>query len=119
MKKSLLAIAAFMVLGITEAQDLPKGPKAKNAKVWNSNKKSLPVMYQSNPETVSGADAKQFKTWNSESSKLRIQTRREINNPKGLEAKNRKVWEEGTLRVNSNASYVVPKTLKKRKFWWH
>lgn len=76
-------------------------------------------MFQSNPETVSGAEAKQFKSWNSESSKLRIQTRREINNPKGLKAKNRKVWEESSLSVNSNASYVVPKTLKKRKFWWH
>lgn len=113
-------IVAVLALGVTQAQTFQTGPKAKNAKVWNSNQKTVPIAFQSSPETVTGAEAKRFKTWNSESSKLLIQTRREIDNPKGLNAKNRKVWEESSrMNVNSNASYVLPKPMKKKRFWWH
>ena len=66
------------------------------------------------------AEAKNFKQWNSESAKLQIRTRSEINNPKGLEAKNRKVWEKSQkIQVNSKASYIEPKSMRKKKLWWH
>ena len=120
MKKLLLFLSAFCILGFAQAQSLSKGPKAKNAKVWKTQDKSLKVVFHSSPQTLTGAEAKNFKQWNSESAKLQIRTRSEINNPKGLEAKNRKVWEESQkVQVNSKASYIEPKSMRKKKLWWH
>ncbi|MDF2157609.1 hypothetical protein [Algoriphagus sp. CAU 1675] len=120
MRKFSVLIVALMLSAASFGQESQTGPAAKNAKPWNSEKKTLNVVFQAEPAIVTGADARKHKLWNSERASLQIRTRKEVNNPKGLEAKNRKVWEEsGRRTVNSKASYALPKTMKKKKIWWH
>ncbi|MFC3415743.1 hypothetical protein [Algoriphagus hitonicola] len=120
MKKTLLLAATLMIGGFSFGQDLPKGPKAKNQKIWEKKREVNLLTAFESPQFEKGVNAKSSKFWTSESKTLNVQTRTEINNPKGLEAKNQKVWENSKkVKVNSKASYIEPKALKKKKFWWH
>ena len=120
MKRSLLILVAFLVSALAYGQDILKGPAAKNAKIRNATAAKMNFVFDNNPLDSKGPAAKNFKIWNKESSAVSIRTRKVINNPKGLQAKNRKVWEESeSIQVDSKASYQLPKSMKKRKIWWH
>jgi hypothetical protein len=120
MKRSFLILVAFLVLSTSFSQDILKGPAAKNAKLGKTSSSKTSFVFDNRPTLNKGPAAKNVKVWNKEGSTVAIRTRRVINNPKGLQAKNRKVWEEsGTNLVDSKASYKLPKSIRKRKIWWH
>lgn len=120
MRSSLLILVAFLVSSTAFSQDILKGPAAKNVKPGNISSNKINFVFDYNPTLTKGPDAKNFKVWNKESSALEIRTRKVIDNPKGLHAKNRKVWEESeNKQLNSKASYELPKSMRKRKSWWH
>lgn len=119
MKKLIGFLFAFLVFHSGFSQDFFKGPKAKNAVLTKSQVADFSLVFNPNPERPKGAAAKSYKVWNKESSKLQIRTRKEINNPKGLNAKNHKVWEKEEPKVDSKAVYELPKSMKRRKSWWH
>jgi hypothetical protein len=120
MKRSLLILVAFLVFSTSFSQDILKGPAAKNAKLGKASSSKISFVFDTSPTLTKGPDAKNFKVWNKEGSAVAIRTRKVINNPKGLQAKNRKVWEESeTNQVDSKASYEIPKSMRKRKIWWH
>lgn len=120
MKKTLLLVATLMIGGFSFGQDLPKGPQAKNQKVWEKESPINLLTAFESPQFENGIKAKSSKFWTNESQTMKVQTRTDINNPKGLEAKNQKVWENSKkVKVNSKASYIEPKALRKKKMWWH
>lgn len=119
MKKATLFSIVFLISFYSFSQDLIKGPAAKNAKVWKSNFTDFNLVFDNHPNPYKGPSKKNHKVWNKESSSLRVQTRKEINNPKGLKAKNQKVWESPEPILDSKAAYVLPKSMRKKKFWWH
>jgi hypothetical protein len=120
MKRSLLILVAFLIPSIAFSQDILKGPAAKNAKLGKTTYPKISFVFDNSPILTKGPDAKNFKVWNKESSTLAIRTRNVITNPTGLKAKNKKVWEESeTSQVDSKASYELPKSMRKRKIWWH
>jgi hypothetical protein len=120
MKRSLLILVAFLVFSASFSQDILKGPAAKNVKLWKASSSKISFVFDNSPTLTKGPAAKNFKVWNKEGSTIAIRTRKVINNPKGLQAKNRKVWEESeTNQVDSKASYELPKSMRKRKIWWH
>jgi hypothetical protein len=119
MKRPFLIVAAMFIAFATYAQTTT-GPKAKNAKISEKTKNAVAVVYYDQPFSKTGPAAKNAKVWNRSGSQSFIYTRKNINDPKGLKAKNRKVWEDPELAVvESKASYVLPKSMKARKFWWH
>ena len=120
MKSSALFVAIFLTCSTGFSQDFPKGPSAKNSKSGKALAKNHSFVFDNNPQSVKGPNSKNFKVWTKGSNSIQIRTRKEINNPKGLQAKNRKVWEESEqLNVTSRAAYQLPKSMKKRKIWWH
>jgi hypothetical protein len=120
MKRSILILVAFLVSSTSFPQDILKGPAAKNAKMGKASSTKISFVFEVSPTLTKGPDAKNFKVWNKESSAVAIRTRKVFNNPKGLQAKNRKVWEESeTNQVDSKAFYEMPKSMRKRKIWWH
>ncbi|WP_297335946.1 hypothetical protein [Algoriphagus sp.] len=120
MKKTLLLAATLVIGGFSYGQNLSKGPKAKNQKVWEKRGDGNVLLAFESPQFEQGIKAKSSKFWMGESETIKIQTRKEINNPKGLEAKNQKVWQNSNqISVNSKASYIEPKSLRKKKIWWH
>ena len=119
MKGSLFFALTFLISAAAFSQDFLKGPAAKNAKIGKFSTANFRFVFDNNPLSPKGASAKKYNVWNRESSALAIQTRKEINNPKGLKAKNRKVWKKELAQVETKASYIEPKQLRKRKVWWH
>ena len=120
MKRSLLILVAFLVFSTSFSQDILKGPAAKNAKLGKTSSSKISFVFDTSPTLAKGPATKNFKVWNKEGSAVAFRTRKVINNPKGLLAKNRKVWEESeTNQVDSKASYEIPKSMRKRKIWWH
>lgn len=120
MKRSLLILVTFLISSSVFSQDILKGPAAKNAKPGKTSSTNFSIVFDNIPTLTKGPDAKNFKVWNKESSAVVIRTRKVINNPKGLQAKNRKVWEESeTNQMDSKAAYELPKSMRKRKIWWH
>ncbi len=120
MKKAIFVVAVMFLASGVYAQDFLKGPKAKNAKAGQLLGPRVSIVFDESPTIAKGPDAKNFKIWNKKSSPVSIRTRRVIDNPKGPAAKNRKVWEESKNKnIDSKASYVEPKELRKRKLWWH
>ncbi len=96
------------------------GPKAKNAKVSERTKNSVAVVYYESPLDLIGPKAKNAKVWQRSGTQAFIHTRKNFENPKGLKAKNVKVWENPEFSVTgSKASYILPKSMRPRKFWWH
>jgi hypothetical protein len=90
MKRPLLILAAMFIVVASYSQNLT-GPKAKNAKISEKTKNSIAVVYYENPLDL-----------------------------KGPKAKNRKVWEDPEFSVTgSKARYILPKSMRPRKFWWH
>jgi hypothetical protein len=119
MKRPFLILAAMFIVTASYAQNL-KGPKAKNAKISEKTQNSIAVVYYEQPSLKKGPAAKNSKVWDRYGSQSLISTRRTVENPKGLKAKNRKVWEDPEFSVTgSKASYILPKSMKPRKFWWH
>lgn len=120
MKRSILFLAAMLVASVAFSQDFITGPSVKIAKLGKSLSARVPVVTISNPSTLKGPVAKNFKVWNSESAKVQVRTRKVINNPQGLQAKNPRYGiNSGPVDNSSKASYVEPKSMKKRKIWWH
>jgi hypothetical protein len=120
MKSLSLFVAIFLTCATAFSQDFLKGPAAKNTKVGKASTNNLSVVFDNNPQLVKGPNSKNFKVWKKESNAIQIRTRKNINNPKGLQAKNRKVWEESNrIEVTSKAAYQLPKSMKRRKIWWH
>lgn len=120
MKRSILFVAAMLVASVAFPQDFITGPSFKNAKVGKSFGPKVPVVINSNPSTLKGPVAKNYKVWNSESAKVQVRTRKVIDNPQGLQAKNPQYGiNSNSVDVSSKASYVEPKSMKRRKIWWH
>ena len=119
MKGSLFFALTFLISAAAFSQDFLKGPAAKNAKIGKSSVANFSFVFDNNPVPSKGASSKKYKVWNRGNSAVAIQTRKEINNPKGLKAKNQKVWKKELARVETKASYIEPKELRKRKVWWH
>ncbi len=119
MKKLSTLIVALLLFQVAYSQEFLKGPKAKNTSFEQIDGPKNPLVFYSNPERPKGVKSKKYKVWNSESSKIQVRTRKVINNPKGLKAKNRKVWEEDEPVVDTKASYVLPRSERPKKFWWH
>lgn len=119
MKKLFFFALALLISSTAFSQDLLKGPAAKNSKIGKSSSLKFGLAFDNNPNSRKGVEAKNYKIWNKESSSIRIQTRKEINNPKGIQAKNQKVWEKELAPVESKATYIEPKAIRKKKFWWH
>lgn len=119
MKRPFLLVAAIFIAAASYSQSLT-GPKAKNAKITEKTKNSLAVTYYDSPLDFKGPKAKNSKAWERSGSQSFIYTRKNIDDPKGLKAKNRKVWEDPEFSVTgSKASYILPKTMRPRKYWWH
>ncbi|EAZ80262.1 hypothetical protein [Algoriphagus machipongonensis] len=119
MKRPFLFLAAMLIAISSYSQNLT-GPKAKNAKISEKTKNSIAVVYYDQPQDLKGPAAKNAKIWDKSGKLWGISTRKNINNPKGLKAKNRKVWEDPEFAATgSKASYKLPKSMRKRKFWWH
>lgn len=119
MKRPFLLLAALLVSVASYSQSVT-GPKAKNAKISEKTSNSLVVVYYDRPSDLKGPKAKNAKIWERTGSQSLISTRKNINNPKGLKAKNRKIWEDPEFSVaGSKASYILPKSMRPRKFWWH
>ncbi|WP_373400139.1 hypothetical protein V8V91_11305 [Algoriphagus halophilus] len=119
MKRPFLIIAAMFIAVASYSQSVT-GPKAKNAKVSDRTRNSIQVVYYDQPESLKGPAAKNAKVWDRAGVTSKIYTRKNVDNPKGLKAKNRKVWEDPELSVaGSKASYILPKSMRPKKFWWH
>ncbi|WP_296699162.1 hypothetical protein [Algoriphagus sp.] len=119
MKRPFLILAAMFIVAASYSQNLT-GPKAKNAKVSEKTKNSLAIVYYDTPSDLKGPKAKNTKVWERSGSQSFIYTRSIIDDPKGLKAKNRKVWEDPEFSVTgSKASYILPKSMRPRKYWWH
>lgn len=119
MKRPLLILAAMFIVVASYSQNLT-GPKAKNAKISEKTKNSIAVVYYENPLDLKGPKAKNAKVWQRSGTQAFIHTRKNFENPKGLKAKNRKVWEDPEFSVTgSKARYILPKSMRPRKFWWH
>lgn len=120
MKRSILVVAAMLVASVAFPQDFVTGPSYKNAKPGKSLGPDVPVVTNSSPSALKGPVAKNYKVWNSESAKVQVRTRKVIDNPKGLQAKNpRDGIKSDPVDISSKASYLEPKSMKKRKIWWH
>jgi len=119
MKRPFLIIAAMFIALASFSQNI-KGPKAKNSEATDKTKKSIAVVYYEQSLLNKGPAAKNTKVWERSGSQAFISTRKVVDNPKGLKAKNRKVWEDPGFSVaGSKARYVIPKSMRPRKFWWH
>ncbi len=113
------AISFFISISLY-GQDFPKGSTLKYSRLDTSSDTGIRLVIEENREVSKGPAAKNSSIWNKESALIGIQTRKIINNPKGLEAKNRKVWEDyEVIQVESKAAYELPKSMKRRKIWWH
>lgn len=120
MKRSILFVAAMLVASVAFPQDFITGPSVKNAKAGKYLSARVPVVTNSSPSTLKGPVAKNYKVWNSESAKVQVRTRKVINNPQGLQAKNPRYGiNSDPIDISSKASYVEPKSMKRRKIWWH
>jgi len=74
----------------------------------------------SNPSSLKGLLPKNYKVWNSESAKVQVRNRKVIDNPQGLQAKNPRYGVNPfSENISSKASYVMPKSMRMRKIWWH
>ncbi|MEB2781620.1 hypothetical protein U3A58_14580 [Algoriphagus sp. C2-6-M1] len=121
MRRSTFLITFMMISTFAFSQNVT-GPKAKNAKLSQKTSRSIAVVYQQTPLTPKGPAAKNAKVWNEAERRIykMVSFRENVNNPKGLKAKNSKVWEDPELVVSgSKASYVIPKSMRPKKFWWH
>lgn len=120
MKRSILFVAAMLVASVAFPQDFVTGPSFKNAKPGKSLGPNVPVATNSSPSAMKGPVAKNYKVWNSESSKVQVRTRKVIDNPKGLQAKDPRYGiNSNPVDISSKASYLEPKSMKRRKIWWH
>ncbi|MBN3584535.1 hypothetical protein JYB64_19240 [Algoriphagus aestuarii] len=109
----------MFIVFVSNAQSLT-GPKAKNAKVSERTENAAAVVYYKQPSDLKGPAAKNSKVWKRSGSQALVSIRENpADKPKGLKAKNSKVWEDPELAVSSRASYILPKTMRPRKFWWH
>ena len=120
MKRSLLILVALLVPFLSFSQDILRGPAAKNAKIGKLSSMNLSLVFDNNPTRYQGPQAKNFKAWTRQDSSVPIRTRKVISHPKGLQAKSKKVWKESeSNQTNSRAAYELPKSMRKRKIWWH
>lgn len=120
MKRSILFAAAMLVASVAFSQDFVTGPSFKNAKAGKSFGPKVSVVTNSSPSTLKGPIAKNYKVWNSENAKVQVRTRKVIDNPKGLQAKNPRYGiNSDPVDISSKASYLEPKSMKRRKIWWH
>lgn len=120
MKRSILFAAAMLVASVAFPQDFVTGPSFKNAKAGKSFGPKVSVVTNSSPSTLKGPIAKNYKVWNSENAKVQVRTRKVIDNPKGLQAKNPRYGiNSDPVDISSKASYLEPKSMKRRKIWWH
>lgn len=120
MKRSIVFVAAMLITSVAFPQDFITGPSVKNAQSGKSLGPRVPVVTNSSPSSLKGPVAKNYRVWNSESAKVQVRTRKVIDNPQGLQAKNPRYGENpSSENISSKASYVMPKSMRMRKVWWH
>jgi hypothetical protein len=119
MKRSILYVAVMLVSSVALAQDMT-GPSVKNAKAGSSIFPQVPVVTANSPSALQGPEAKNQKLVRFVGAKVKVRTRKIIDNPTGLEAKNPKFRTHlDKADTITKATYEEPKTMRKRKFWWH
>lgn len=119
MKRSILFVAAMLVASVAFSQDVT-GPSVKNAKAGSSILPKVPVVTTNSPSDLQGPEAKNQKLGRSAGAKVKVRTRKVIDNPTGLDAKNPRFRTDlEKVDTTTKAAYVEPKTMRKRRSWWH
>jgi hypothetical protein len=119
MKRSILFVSAMLFTSVALAQDVT-GPSVKNAKAGSSIFPKVPVVTANSPSELQGPEAKNQKMGRSAGVKVKVRTRKVIDNPTGLDAKNPRFRTDlEKADTTTRASYEEPKTMRKRRSWWH
>lgn len=109
MKATVLAFLTFIFLvpgGYSQTSERPKGPKAKNYKVWKADRPGQPTVIYVRPlaDRPTGPAAKNRKPWQHKRNPgnfVRINTSRKLSS-KGPKAKNYQPWRWKAKRFYTN-----------------
>ncbi|UGU14973.1 hypothetical protein LS482_14890 [Sinomicrobium kalidii] len=95
MKSTFVLLLALCFVTVSNGQQSElTGPRVKNEKIWEKERKTIVVYHTPDRKPVTGPKAKNRKIWEKKDTTRQVVVRRKRNTVTGPRFKNRKPWKQ-------------------------